>query len=132
MAGLTISGIKSAIEMKGIQIVRFLCDEEGQRLDLRKVGNILDWPTPRNTREARGFIVIVVYYRIFIFQFSIIAAPIFSLFQKGKRFEWTEDCQLAMDTLKKAITDVPVLVSLDFSPLGLQIFLNVDVSPSIK
>ena len=48
MAGLTISGTKSAIGMKGIEIVRFLCDEEGRRLNPRKVKNILDWPTPRN------------------------------------------------------------------------------------
>ena len=131
MAGLTISGTKSAIGMKGIEIVGFLCDEEGRRPDPRKVAKILDWPTPRDRREARGFVGIVVYYRIFIFQFSIIAAPIFSLFRKGKKFEWTEDCQLAMDTLKKAITEAPVLVSPDFSPSGLQIFLNVDASTSI-
>src|SRR5436190_4348195 len=36
-----------------------------------------------------------------------------------------------MDTLKKAITEAPVLVSPDFSPSGLQIFLNVDASTSI-
>ena len=34
-----------------------------------------------------------------------------------------------MGTLKK---EAPVLVSLDFSPLGLQIFLNVDASTSIS
>ena len=89
MAGLTISGTKSAIGMKGIEIVGFLCDEEGRKPDPRKVAKILDWPTPRNTREARGFVGVVVYYRIFIFQFSIVAAPIFSLFRKGKKFEWT-------------------------------------------
>ena len=83
MAGLTISGTKSAIGMKGIEIVGFLCDEEGRRPDPRKVAKILGWPTPRDTREARGFVGIVVYYRIFIFQFSIIAAPIVSLFWIG-------------------------------------------------
>ena len=36
-----------------------------------------------------------------------------------------------MNTLKKAITEAPVLVSLDFSPSGFQIFLNVDTSTSI-
>ena len=56
MAGLTILGTKSAIGMKGIEIVGFLCDEEGRRPNPRKVGNM---------REARGFIGIVVYYRIF-------------------------------------------------------------------
>ena len=87
MAGLTISDTKSAIEMKGIEIVGVLCHEEGRRPDPRKVVKILDWPTPRDMREVRGFIGIVAYYRIFIFQFSIMAALIFSLFRKGKKFE---------------------------------------------
>ena len=66
-----------------------------------------------------------------MFQFSIVAMPIFALFRKGKKFVWTEDCQLAMDNLKKAMTEAPVLITLDFSPSVLQIFLNVDISTSI-
>ena len=60
-------GYKSAIGMKGIEIVRFLCDEEGRKPDPRKVAKILNWPTPKNTKDARGFVGIVVYSRIFIF-----------------------------------------------------------------
>ena len=131
MAGLTISGAKSSIGMRGIEIVGFLCDEEGRRPDPKKVEKILGWPIPRNTREARGFIGIAVYYRMFICGFSIIAAPIFVLFRKGRRFEWTEDCQTAMDTLKQAITTAPVLVALDFSLSALAMYLHVDASTTI-
>ena len=53
MAGLTISGTKSAIGMKGIEIVGFLCNEEGRKPDPRKVVKILDWPTAR-CPEIRG------------------------------------------------------------------------------
>ena len=122
---------ESAIGMKGIEIVGFLCDEDGRRPDSRKVEKILMWPAPRNIKAARGFVGIVVYYRIFIQGFSIIAAPIFLLFRKGKRFEWTEDCQTAMDTLKQAITTAPILVTLDFSSAGLAIFLNIDACTTV-
>ena len=131
MAGLTISGLKSAIGMRGIEIVGFLCDEEGRRPSVEKVEKILRWPTPRNVKEARGFIGIAVYYRIFIRRFSVIAAPIFVLFRKGARFVWTADCQLAMDTLKRAVTQAPVLITLDFSSSALRIFLHVDASTSV-
>jgi len=131
MAGMTISGTKSAIGMKGIEIVRFLCDENGRRPVPERVNVILAWPIPRSTRDARGFIGFVVYYRIFIFRFSIIAAPIFGLFRKGVKFEWTEDCQSAMDTLKAAITTAPVLITLDLTPAGLAIYLNIDASTKI-
>jgi hypothetical protein len=36
-----------------------------------------------------------------------------------------------MDTLKTKITEAPVLVSLDFSPSALPIFLNVDASTTV-
>ena len=131
MARLTISATKSVIGMKGIEIVRFLCDEEGWRSDPERVRIIVVWLIPRSTREARGFVGFVVYYRIFIFRFSIIAAPIFELFRKGVKFVWTEDCQLAMDALKTAITTAPVLITLDLTPAGLTIYLNVDASTKI-
>lgn len=130
-AGLTISGAKSAIGMSGINIVGFMCDYDGRRTDHKKVQKIVDWPTPCSVKDARGFIGIVVYYRIFIVGFAIIAAPIFMLFRKGVRFLWTAECQLAMNTLKKCITEAPVLISLDFSLSALPIILHVDASSSI-
>jgi len=72
-----------------------------------------------------------VYYRIFIFHFSIIAAPIFGLFRKGVKFEWTVDCQVAMDSLKTVITMAPVFITLDLTPAGLVIYLNIDASMKI-
>ncbi len=130
-AGLTISGEKSAIGMRGVEIVGFLCDEDGRRPEPRKVQRILDWPTPRSVRDARAFIGLAVYYRIFVFGFSVIAAPIFSLFRQGKRFEWSPECESAMVQLKTAISNAPVLVSLDLSPSGGPIVLYVDASTTI-
>jgi hypothetical protein len=69
----------------------------------------LDWPTLQSTRDARTFIGLVVYYRIFIPDFAIIAPPIFSLFRK------------AMDILKNRTTTAPVLITLDFSASALSI-----------
>ena len=67
---MTISGAKTAIGMPGITIVGMfvigrLGSEEGTK--------ILDCPTPRTTEEPRGFVGIVVYYRIFIAGFATIA-----------------------------------------------------------
>jgi hypothetical protein len=130
-AGLTISGLKSAIGMPGIEIVGMVCDYDGRHPEETKVQKILDWPVPRNIRQARGFVGIVVYYRIFIKGFSTIAEPIFRLFRKGKRFYWGQEQQLAMDALKERLTEAPVLVSLDFSPSALPIILHSDASTTI-
>jgi hypothetical protein len=130
-SGMMISGAKSCIGMPGITIVGMVCDAEGRHLEQKKVQKIVDWPVPRNVKEVRGFVGIAVYFRIFMANFSVIAAPIFKLFRKNARFKWTEDCQHAMDQLKSSITSAPVLVKPDFSPNALPIILNVDASTTI-
>ena len=130
-AGMTISGLKSSIGMPGIKIVGFLCDEDGRRPQPRKVQCILNWPTPKTLRQAHGFIGVVVYYRIFIAGFAIIAVPIFLLFKKGHRFEWTDECADAMTKLKTALVNAPVLTTLDFSVGVLGIELGIDASTTI-
>jgi len=130
-AGLTISGEKVAIGVPGITIVGMVCDYDGRHPEQKKVQKIVDWPLPQCTKDARAFIGLVVYYRIFIVGFAIVAAPIFVLFRKNVKFNWTEECQLAMDELKRRITTAPVLISLDFSPSALTIILNVDASTKI-
>jgi hypothetical protein len=131
VAGLTISGHKSAIGMCGVEIIGFICGENGRRPEPKKIQRILDWPIPQSTRDSRAFLGIVVYYRIFILDFEVIAAPIFVLFRKGKRFEWTLECQMAMDTLNLAITEAPVLISLNLSSSGLAIYLDTDASSMV-
>ena len=131
IAGLMISGTKCAIEMPGIAIVGIVCDYDGRHLDQKKVAKIPDWPVPCSTKEARAFIDVIVYYRIFIVAFSVVAAPIFRLFRKNVIFVWYPECQNAMDELKQWLTQAPVLISLDFSPLALEIILNVDASTTV-
>jgi hypothetical protein len=127
-SGLTVSGKKLTLGMPGIVIVGLVCDAEGRHPEPKKVQKIVDWPTPQNVRDARGFVGICVYYRIFIEGFSTIAAPIFALFRKGASFLWTRECQHAMETLKRELTSPPTLVSLDFSPSAGKIIVNVDAS----
>src|SRR5947207_14037857 len=127
-AGLTISGVKSTIGVPGITIVGLVCDYDGRHPEQKKVQKIIDWPVPESTRDARAFIGLVVYYRIFIAGFAIIAAPIFILFRKDVKFVWTMDCQLAMDELKRRTTTAPTLTTIDFSSSALDIILNVDAS----
>ena len=131
VSGLTIAGNKCALGMTGIVVVGMVCDSQGRRPEWGKVQRIVDWPIPRTTKEARAFIGVAVYYRIFISSFSIIAAPIFALFRKGARFAWNPDCQQAMDRLKHLLSTAPILIKLDYSPSALPIILNVDASTQV-
>lgn len=130
-SGMTISGHKCAFGMPGIRIVGMVCDADGRRPEERKVAKIVDWPTPRSVKDARAFIGICVYYRIFIEGFSKIAAPIIALFRKGTEFSWTVERDAAMVELKARLTTAPTLRALDFSEGAGRVFLAVDASTTV-
>jgi len=82
-------------------------------------------------KEARAFIGVIAYYRIFIVFLSIVAAPIFQLFQRNGKFLWSRECKDAMDEPKRRQTQSQILMALDFSHSALAIMLAVDASTTI-
>ena len=81
--------------------------------------NIVECPTCRNMTEARAFIGIGVYYRVWIKDLSVVAEPIFRLFRhrhviskalqekKRKRnevqFIWGAEQEKALGILKQGL-----------------------------
>ena len=61
--------------------------EDRVKVHQENIRAILDWPTPRNVTELRGFLGICTYYRRFVRGFSQLAAPLTDLLKKGD-FEW--------------------------------------------
>lgn len=86
-AGVTISGEKSRFCVRGMKVVGYVCDADGRHPESAKVAKILEWREPRNISEARGFIGICVYYRIWISHFTHIASPIYYLFRSKVPFD---------------------------------------------
>eukprot|EP00253_Pinus_taeda_P010989 PITA_10989 len=78
-------------------------------IDPEKIRAIMKWVTPKNVYEVRSFMGLAGYYRTFIMNFSRIAYPITSLQRKGKKFEWTEECEANFEQLKQLLTHAPML-----------------------
>ena len=87
--------------MTGIEIVGFVCDADGRHPSASKVAAIIEWPDPVNVTQARAFIGVCVYYRIWVENFAIIAEPIFRLFKTGVIFVWGREQRKAMTLLKQ-------------------------------
>ena len=77
-------GPKSQFCHNGMGIVGFICGSGGRAPASAKVVKILDWKPCENTTEAKAFLGICVYYRIWIEDFGIIAEPIYRLFKKDQ------------------------------------------------
>ena len=82
---------------------------DGISMQEAKVSAITEWPPCTNVSEVRAFMGLTGYYRRFVKNFSIIAAPLYSLMKKNIIFEWTGKCQEAMNELKKRLVSRPVL-----------------------
>ena len=62
-----------------------------------------DTPVPRDAKNLQQFLGLANYYRKFVPFFSSVASPLYNLLKKDTKFDWTERCQTAFDTLKKLL-----------------------------
>jgi len=69
-------------------------------MDPSKVCPVLEWPTPTTTKEIRGFLGLVGYYRRFIYDYGKMAQPLTTLTKK-EGFFWGEDQERAFALLKQ-------------------------------
>ena len=74
-----------------------------------KLTAIREWPVCRNLHEVRSFMGLCGYYRRFVKDFSLIAAPLYSLMKKDVEFVWTEECDTAFQILKRKLMTGPIL-----------------------
>ncbi|MCG8046017.1 MAG: RNase H-like domain-containing protein, partial [Candidatus Thiodiazotropha endolucinida] len=113
-SGLKLKARKCHLFRTEVEFLGHLISAEGIRTDPRKIESIRDWPTPTCVKEVRSFLGLCSYYRRFIYQFSDIAKPLHVLTEQNSTFIWSEECMSAFETLKKKLTESPILAHPDF------------------
>ena len=88
--------------------------KEGVSTDPKKIEAVQSWPIPRNVKELRSFLGLAQYYRIFVKNFSLIAAPLFELTKEKSIITWNQKADDAFKRLKDALMNPPVLAHPDF------------------
>ena len=74
-----------------------------------KVKTIQEWPEPHKVKDIQSFLGFANFYRRFIFNYSNIMIPLTRLTRKGIVWNFTLECRIAFETLKKAFTTALVL-----------------------
>nr|GEW21891.1 reverse transcriptase domain-containing protein [Tanacetum cinerariifolium] len=80
-------------------------------VDRAKVNVIAKLPHPTTVKGVRNFLGHAGFYRRFIKDFSKISRPMTHLLEKNIPFIFSEDCIKAFQTLKKKLTEAPILIA---------------------
>nr|GEZ34564.1 reverse transcriptase domain-containing protein [Tanacetum cinerariifolium] len=84
-------------------------------VDSEKVDVIAKLPYPTTVKGVRSFLGHAGFYRRFIQDFSKIAGSMTHLLEKKTPFVFSKDCIDAFETLKKKLTEAPILVVPDWN-----------------
>ncbi len=87
----------------------------GLAVDPSKITMVTNWESPFDVKEVMSFLGLAGYYRKFVEGFSRFARPMTQLLKKGKKFEWTPECEASFQELKKRLTTAPIFATPDIS-----------------
>ena len=108
---LVLSWEKSHFMVKEGIVLGHVVSKRGIEVDQSKIEVIEKLPTPNNIKALRSFLGNASFYRRFLKDFSQIARPLSSLLVKDTPFIFSEECLIAFNTLKKALSEAPILQS---------------------
>ena len=107
--GLKLKPSKCTLLQRRVSFLGHIVSAAGIETDPSKTELISQWGVPTSVKGIRSFLGLCGYYRRFIKDYAEIASPLTNLQRKGVKFVWTEECQSAFNTLKKALTSHPVM-----------------------
>ena len=93
---------KCSFAQPKIEYLGHIISGGGVEVDPEKIRSIVDWPTPTNVREIRGFLGFTGYYRRFVKHYGSIAAPLTQLLKKGG-FVWNKE--VGIKRLRRRLKD---------------------------
>jgi hypothetical protein len=97
-----------------VSFLGYVVTPQGIEVDSSKIVVIQEWPTPMTVTQIWSFLGLAGFYRMFVHDFSSIAAPLHELTKRDVPFDWSDSQELAFHTLKDKLTHAPLLQLPDF------------------
>ena len=108
-------------------------DENGLSIAKEKVEAITKMKTPENVVELRSFLGALTLFAMFIKNFAMIVSPLYELLRDNVKWQWTHERDNAFKEAKERLslhdvlvnysTTIPIKVTCDASPTGLEAVL---------
>nr|GEW00831.1 reverse transcriptase domain-containing protein [Tanacetum cinerariifolium] len=108
---LSLNWEKSQLMVKEGIVLGHKISKNGIEVDRAKVNVIGKLPHPTTVKGVRSFLGHAGFYQRFIKDFSKISRPMTHLLEKNTPFIFLEDCIKAFQTLKKKLTEAPILIA---------------------
>ena len=83
-------------------------------MDPTKIVVIVNLPSPKTVHQLRARLGNMRYYRKFIKGYAQIIAPMEKLLRNDTKYQWNDECQHGLDTLKEKMVTAPILVFPDW------------------
>jgi hypothetical protein len=97
----------------GILLGHIVC-KQGLLVDPTKIAIIVNLPPPKTISQLRATLGHTRYYMKFIKGYAQITAPMEKILRKDTKFQWNDECQHSLDTLKENMVIAPILVFPDW------------------
>nr|GEY74780.1 reverse transcriptase domain-containing protein [Tanacetum cinerariifolium] len=111
---LCLNWEKSHFMVKEGIVLGHKISKQGVEVDKAKVDVITKLPHPTIVKGIRSFLGHASFYRRFIKDFSKIAKPMTRLLEKDTPFIFSKECFEAFQTLKRKLTEAPILIAPDW------------------
>ena len=116
---------KCVWKIREVGFLEVIIEEEGVRMEKKKVQRVIEWPVLRSIKDVQKFWGLANYDRWFVKDFAKIAKFLHEMMRKETKWNWEERQQKVFEKLKKRFTIELVLVTPN---LDKEMRVEVDVS----